>query len=246
MVKDFAARDPIDELCWFLGSNLPIVSTRNATPSRTTPISRRTSVVWVSFTAAITLVCGVLALSDGASTSQGYLATTLSTIGERSERDVVFGTAAPLDRERWEGVVIHHFGAHGANPDAIHRRHQALGYDGLGYHFVIGNGNGLGDGVIHVGYRWDEQLPGVHTVGPNAAYHNQHSIGICLVGNGNQQPFTDRQMAALLTLLERLQQELDFSGSAIHLHRDVAGEISPQVTSPGKFFPTSRLREQLP
>ncbi len=229
-----------------LGSCLSIVSTRNATPSRTKPISRRTGVVWISFTAALTLVCGVLALSDGAGTSQGYLATTLETIGERPEREMVFRTSSPLDRERWEGVVIHHLGAPAANPDAIHRRHQALGYDGLGYHFVIGNGNGLGDGVIHIGYRWDEQLPGVHTVGADAAHHNQHSIGICLVGNGNQQPFTDRQMAALLMLLERLQRELDLPGSAIHLHRDVAGEISPRVTSPGKFFPTSRLREQLP
>lgn len=221
------------------------MSNRNQTTSRPNPVSRRTSVVWVSFIAAITVVGGVLALSDQNTRPQGYLATTLGTLGERSDRDPVFSTAEALDRERWQGVVIHHLGAPAANPDAIHRRHQSLGYDGLGYHFVIGNGNGLGDGVIHVGYRWNEQLPGVHTVGSESSFHNRHSIGICLVGNGDRQPFTDRQMAALMNLLDRLQHELDLPAKAIHLHRDVASEVSPEVTSPGRYFPTSRLREQI-
>src|SRR5205809_827024 len=58
--------------------------------------------------------------------------------------------------------------------------HRSKGWDGLGYHFVIGNGTGSGDGQVEVGYRWKRQMVGAHA--GNAEY-NQRGIGICLVGD---------------------------------------------------------------
>jgi hypothetical protein len=123
----------------------------------------------------------------------------------------------------------------------VHRQHLGYGYQGLGYHFLIGNGNGLGDGVVHVGYRWNLQLPGAHTTGPQMDWHNQRSIGVCLIGNGDRRPFTPRQIQNLTVLVEQLQRELDIPADRVSLHRDVA----PGISSPGRFFPEGKLREAL-
>lgn len=193
----------------------------------------------------MTIVLGLLALGDQ-ETQRGFLATNIEVMGNgQTATDPVFNTSESLDHERWTSIVIHDLGSPSGDPDSIHRQHLSYGYQGLGYHFVIGNGNGLGDGVIHAGYRWNEQLPGVHTAGGDAEYHNQHSIGICLVGNGERRPFTDRQMASLVNLIQRLQRELDIPASRVYLHRDVAAGADPPVTSPGRYFARSQLIDQL-
>jgi hypothetical protein len=212
---------------------------------RSSSLSKRTQIVWASFAVAMTGVAGLLAVSDP-QPQQGFLATNISTFGEQASADPVFQIASPLDRDRWQGIVIHHLGAPAGDADSIHRRHQGYGYQGLGYHFVIGNGNGLGDGVVHVGYRWNDQLPGAHVVGEYGEYHNQHSIAICLVGNGDRRPFTDRQMAHLISLVQRLQRELDIPSNQVFLHRDIATGVYPPETSPGRYFAKAQLHEQLP
>lgn len=207
-------------------------------------MSRRTQIVWCCFAASMTAVMGLLLMSDREA-QQGFLAANLDLVTHEPIADPLFQTAAPADRDRWQGIVIDHLGAPGGDAETVHRRHLSYGYQGLGYHFLIGNGNGLGDGVIHAGYRWNEQLPGAHTIGPAGEHHNQHSIGICLIGNGDRRPFTDRQIASLVNLIQRLQRELDIPASSVHLHRDVAADVEPEVTSPGRFFPKSQLLEQL-
>src|SRR5262249_43225647 len=55
----------------------------------------------------------------------------------------------------WRYIVLHHSASAVGNYDEIDREHRKqLGYDGCGYHFVIGNGNGSGDGQIEVARRW--------------------------------------------------------------------------------------------
>jgi hypothetical protein len=200
----------------------------------------------VSFLAAITIVTGLLAMGDRGQRS-GFLAAAntvlIPTAAAAADTDPIFDTAAPLDRQRWTGIVIHHSGQPAGDIESLTRLHESYGYSaGLGYHFVIGNGNGLGDGVIHVGNRWNQQLPGAHTAGPTGAAHNQHSIGICLIGNGDRRPFTPQQMAQLVSLVRRLQRELDIPAQRVWLHR----EIAPGLTdSPGRLFAAGEMREQL-
>lgn len=202
--------------------------------------SRRTTVVWASFLAAMTLVTGILAMGDDTNRS-GFLATSVARVGDPTARDPIFDTETPLDRQRWTGIVIHHLGEPAGDAESINRLHLGYGYQGLGYHFLIGNGNGLGDGVVHIGYRWNEQLPGAHAVGPDADVHNQSSIAICLVGNGNRRPFTDAQVDKLGHLVQRLQRELRIPARRVLLHQ----EIAEDVDSPGRFFPAARFHEQL-
>jgi N-acetyl-anhydromuramyl-L-alanine amidase AmpD len=191
----------------------------------------------------MTLVGGVLALGQN-SAGGGFLAASVTTLGATVDDDglsPLFETGASLDEHRWTGIVIHHLGEPAGDAQYVHRLHQSYGHQGLGYHFLIGNGNGLGDGVIHVGYRWNEQLPGAHVMGAAGHEHNLHSIAICLIGNGDRRPFTDRQLRQLVLVIRALQARFDIPGSRVYLHRDLA----PATSSPGRLFPFAQIREQL-
>ncbi len=204
--------------------------------------SRRTQCVLAAFAVGMTVVMGLLAL-DTPRPAGGFPLTKITTLEDRPEsaRDLLFSAGAALDRDRWSGIVIHHLGEPFGTPESIHRQHLSWGYQGLGYHFLVGNGNGLANGEIHVGYRWIEQLPGAHVVGDAGRAHNERSIGICLVGNGDRQPYSDRQIRHLVRLVQRLQQACDIPAEAVHLHADLATGL----TSPGRLFPEADFRAQL-
>jgi len=189
----------------------------------------------------MSFVTVVLMLSTGDGPTSGYLAANLGTIDDGLADDPLFRIEAPLDEHRWDSIVIHDLGQPAGDAAMIHRLHRSYGYQGLGYHFVIGNGNGMGDGVVHVGYRWNEQLPGVHVAGPLGDYYNRHAIGICLVGNGDRRAFTEQQMNHLIRLVQRLQRRLNIPASRVLLHRDLFDSVS----SPGRYFEAGRLEEQL-
>ena len=106
----------------------------------------------------------------------------------------------------WKYIVIHHSGTDAGSADSFHRYHEKMGYGGLCYHFVIGNGNGTPDGKVETGFRWKEQVIGTH-VDVNSWYHNIFGIGICLVGNFNKDRPTKKQMESLKKLVQKLMQE---------------------------------------
>jgi len=156
--------------------------------------------------------------------------------------DAVLGTRRPLDRARWKTIVIHHSGSLVDTPAAIEARHVARNIRGLGYHFVIGNGRGIEDGELHVGYRWLDQLPGAHVAGARGPEVNPGAIGICLVGDGNRRPFTQAQVRRLAQLVAGLARELDIPLDRRHvlLHSDLA-----PVSDPGRLFPAAEFHELL-
>ncbi len=208
--------------------------------ARSHRLSRRTQTVWLAFVGAMALGIGLLTLGDSGVSSGFLVATNVAALGEAAADDPFAQITAASGPGRWRGIVVHHLGLPAADADRVHRMHLGYGYQGLGYHFLIGNGQGLGDGTIHVGYRWTDQLPGAHVVGPAGERHNRESIGICLIGNGDRRPFSDEQMRSLVMLVRRLQQDLGIPAEAVRLHSDLAS-----VTSPGRFFPAARLQAQL-
>jgi len=202
--------------------------------------SRRTQVVWLAFVSAMALGIGLLTLGDSGVSGGFLVATNVGSLGDTPADDPFAAIAAKGEHGRWRGIVIHHLGIPAADADRVHRMHLSYGYQGLGYHFLIGNGQGLGDGTTHVGYRWTDQLPGAHVVGEAGDRYNRDTIGICLIGNGDRRPFTDKQMRTLVMLVRRLQQDLGIPRDAVYLHRDLA-----PVTSPGRFFATAQFESQL-
>ncbi|GMV79642.1 MAG: hypothetical protein AMXMBFR7_08260 [Planctomycetota bacterium] len=139
----------------------------------------------------------------------------------------------------WNYLVLHHSASATGSAASFHRAHLARGWDGLGYHFVIGNGSGSGDGEVEIGYRWQQQTRGAHA--GNAEY-NEHGIGICLVGNFEETHPTPRQMQALTTLVRFLQAKCGIPANKIVGHSDVPGK---DTQCPGRYFSMSSFRGQV-
>lgn len=147
----------------------------------------------------------------------------------------------------WKYIVIHHSATGSGNADAFHRYHLKKGYGGLAYHFVIGNGNGSPDGKIEEGFRWKKQLPGAH-VTLNAAMYNWAGIGICLVGNFENQHPTDKQMESLAGLVAGLSGKYGIAEKNITEHRKVPwnfSEKTEQTVCPGKNFSLEDLKRMV-
>jgi hypothetical protein len=209
-----------------------------STPTRAT----RVQIVWVSFLAAMTLAGGLMLLIDGrpAPRSDGLSLSPLAaatTIGPASAEPLT-QTRTVIDRSKWQAIIIHHSGSFRGDPASIEREQrdrQLAGRTtgGLGHHFIIGNGNGMDDGQVHIGYRWLDQLSGAHASGPNADFYNQHAISICLVGDGNRQSFTEAQIRQLGLLVESLRRQTGLPSDRVLLHSDLAA-----VDDPGRLFPS--------
>ncbi len=202
----------------------------------------RRETVWLSVLCATTAVGGLmLLLEDRPSPAPRAMALVeAAPKPQAAALDRIFETKAPADQGRWRGIVIHHSGSALGSPESITRQHNAKGLKGLGYHFVISNGQGAPDGQIFVGYRWQEQLPGAHVTGTMAEQFNRQTIGICLIGDGERREFTEAQVARLSELVSALQGRLGIEDPFVYLHRDVA-----PTASPGRLFPESEFRQRL-
>ncbi len=205
---------------------------------------KRTLVVWASLVAAMTVVSGVLLLFQPnplpPTTSMALTALDTSTQG----LDQIFKTNPRIQKERWRAIVIHHSGTSSGNAESLAKYHDKLGYDGLGYHFVIGNGNGTGDGDLQVGYRWMRQIDGRHVVGTrHDEWYNSKAVGICLIGDGDKSKPTQQQIKQLTRLVTALQQKLGIESNSVVLRNAIG--ITGRTTSPGALFPATAFRSQL-
>lgn len=100
----------------------------------------------------------------------------------------------------------------------------------LGYHYVIDT-----DGTVETGRMVGE-------IGAHVKGHNQHSLGICLVGGitttgKNHGEYTEEQWLALHKLLQKLESE--HSSARICGHRD----LSPDVNGDGTITPSEWIKD---
>lgn len=150
-------------------------------------------------------------------------------------------TAAPVKARRWRNIVIHHAAVDEGTLQALDRYHREQRHmeNGLAYHFVIGNGNGMGDGVIGVGNRWKKQLDGGHL---HSEAQNQTALGICLIGNFDQYKPTEKQLQSLEALTRALMKRCQLTASAVKTHKQI-NIVSTRC--PGKHFPTRDFLNRL-
>jgi len=201
----------------------------------------RTQLVWAGLLIAMTAMTGLLSLMTGSGSRLSVMPAAMSVSTDSSDwLSEVLAPAADAESPTWDGIVIHHSASIQGSLATITRQHELQGLNGLGYHFVIGNGNGAEDGELLVGYRWSEQLPGAHVDGPRGERYNATKIGICLIGDGDRRGFTAEQMSTLMQVVRGLQEEFDIPDSAVELHRDVAS-----TSSPGRFFPQANFMNGL-
>jgi hypothetical protein len=134
--------------------------------------------------------------------------------------------------------VIHESGTPAGDMASLERRHFQAGRAGLGFHFVVGNGQGMEDGLVGVGYRWDRQLPGAHAPAQwrasarggmlDGAGLNESAIAICVIGNSDRRPWSDRQQRETANLVRALQRECGIPDEAVHVAREL---VSPVPTA---------------
>ncbi len=171
--------------------------------------------------------------------------STLPTYSPRRSQPVVivpYGVRKELNQFKirpWKYIVIHHSASDSGDAASIGKYHREnRGWvNGLGYDFLIGNGNGSRDGQIEVGSRWNKQIDGAHAGNPE---YNKHGIGICLVGNfDNDQP-TNQQISSLLYLIDYLQKRCNIHKDNVIMHKTFRKTVCP-----GKHFPYDKLLAKL-
>jgi LysM repeat protein len=135
---------------------------------------------------------------------------------------------------KWKHIVIHHSGTYMGTVKGMDRFHREERHmeNGLAYHFVIGNGKGMGDGEIAVGNRWIEQLNGGHL---RSEELNAVSIGICLVGDFEHGRPTAQQMDSLRALIHDLLGRCKLGADSICTHQQIN---TLYTRCPGRHFPT--------
>ncbi len=115
-----------------------------------------------------------------------------------------------VDREKTNCIIVHHSATEQGNMEVFRKFHLSKGWDDVGYHYVITNGNGGPDGEIQAGRPVEKQ--GAHAKG-----RNHDSIGICLVGEDH---FTEKQIESLLTLLVTLCNKYNLEYKTIQPHHE--------------------------
>lgn len=101
----------------------------------------------------------------------------------------------------------------------IDRWHKALGWQGIGYHYVV-----YRDGSVHNGR--DIAVAGAHTSG-----YNKNSIGVCYIGGvaidrkTPKDTRTPAQRRALRVLVEQLKKQ--FPKATVHGHYEFAAKACP-------------------
>jgi LysM repeat protein len=148
---------------------------------------------------------------------------------------------APVSPGRWKYIVIHHSGADEGSLKSIDRYHREERHmeNGLAYHFLIGNGNGMGDGEIAVGNRWRKQLDGGHL---RSEAQNKVALGICLIGNFDNTKPTEKQLHSLQILIRALMKRCHLATGAVRTHQQIN---IVRTECPGKKFPTRSFLSKL-
>ncbi len=157
------------------------------------------------------------------------------------DSDQTFEWAVDVAERPWEFVVIHHSATSAGSVESIHREHRSRRdrngqpWLGIGYHFVIGNGQGMADGEISASFRWREQLHGAHC---GSLRHNGRGIGICLIGNFEEYEPTAAQRESVMKLLRALTDRYDIPKARVLGHDQVRA-----TACPGRWFPLREVVE---
>lgn len=120
-------------------------------------------------------------------------------------------------------LVVHHSASKRSNTtkEKIDKWHKKKGWNGVGYHKVIEEKGAIKDGR-------SELIQGAHALGVNA-----RSLGVCVVGNFEEEMPTSFQIDSLVKVLTQWCKKYNLDDTAIYGHYNVPGGTTP-TACPGK------------
>lgn len=230
----FIGREPLVRIGHFIGGITVAKKTgkTKTTGAKTRRESQRKVVVFsallmvMTVTSALLLALAPAPLTPGASAS-------LFAVGTPDSLDAIFQTPAPVQPGRWRYVYVHH-----SRTDAGSAATLGESPDGLADHFVIGNGDGCGDGEVQIAQRWQRQKPAGRVAGVDSI--DSACVSICLIGDFNRARPTETQVRRLAQLVSALQARCDIPAANIHFR-----ETDSTPAGIGHYFPAVALRGRL-
>ena len=132
----------------------------------------------------------------------------------------------------WSYIIIHHTGAEEKDTAQVRRYHLSLGWQDIGYHYVIER-----DGKVVPGRSLE--LVGAHC---KAAGMNQKGIGVALIGNMENHPPLPAQEKAAVKLVQELMERYRVTLANVLGHKEVPGAAT---ACPGRHFSMAAFRSQL-
>ena len=206
--------------------------------------------MFLSLVGVLTLTGGLLMATRSAPLAPDASRSLLAAIGS-ANLEAVFDTKTPVKQGRWKRIFIHHSQSASGNAATLAEAASAGagGGGGPADHFVIGNGDGCGDGEIQLGQRWNQQRPAGPIGGwgspgpsrvPTTAKVESDCITICLIGDFDRAFPTPAQMERLGQLVTTLQSRLGISKDAVWVWETPASPIGV-----GRYFPQGAFRERL-
>lgn len=207
-------------------------STSGAAPKRRSSAKihpKRTGIVWSVFIGTMTLAGGALVLSDnwGADWKAPPLVGIATAPTNGSSAPATTTTAPTVNG--WTQIIVHESGSLVGSLDDLTRQHAAAGLPSLGYHFVVGNGNGELNGAVLSGSRWTAQQRGTiaATVGAQIQYvENPNAIEICMVGDTRRRALTDEQLESLASVVSDLSRHYGIARTNVVRQHDRGGPVS--------------------
>ena len=204
---------------------------------------RRTLIVLGLLVGSMTVASGALMMLDPGQASGPRLPhfseMSLAAFDQpRDPAEALFAVNPTPSGQRWNTIVIRYSGAEQGSAGALGDLHRSAGLDDLAYHFVVGNGQGAGDGLVEIGPRWAAQRPGYSAIAMQGQAGSTQTIDICLIGDFDRQAPTQRQCQDLAWLVQELQKRL-----GIPAERVLLGD--GRTSRAGRQFPAAWFREQL-
>jgi hypothetical protein len=175
--------------------------------------------------------CGTLRLHVINAGEQGHKKKPLA-----SKQSTACDKPASVDQDEWRNglaetaqnpvetevrhIILHHSAGSNTNSNytevvrniyVYHR--EVLGWDDIGYNFLIARDGTVFDGRDGMGRAADDNVKGAHYCGKNS-----NTMGICLLGHYSETSPTEEAVSSLIALASwKLQKEnLTISDSAIH------------------------------
>ncbi len=116
---------------------------------------------------------------------------------------------------------------------AIRRYHEEInGWSAIGYHY----------GIELINDRYEVLLGRMpNQQGAHVRYHNTDNIGVCLVGDFDNEKPPGGQWNLALELVRYLIEQYDLDAGAVKGHR----EFNPEKSCPGRMFDLEMFRAEL-